>query len=138
MKIYYKQFREKINFYEKIRGKIDFNFKLAQNISVRTHQPCKSQNVEKLNKNFDSIGCSQSFSRKLILYQLHGNMTEEKYGSIWNINPCYLLSKTNLCKETNVFKFAHWIFLGPMYSNKSISKGSKIDNRLYLMQEIKA
>ena len=67
--------REKIILYEKNKRKIDFNFKLAHNIRVRTRQAFKSQNVETLNKTFDLIGCSQSFLRKWILYQLLGNMT---------------------------------------------------------------
>ena len=34
-------------------------------------------------------------------------------------------------------KCFNWVNLLHMYSNKNISKGSKFDNRLYLMQEIK-
>ena len=61
MKKYNKLNREKINVYEKNKRKIDFIFKLDHNTRVRTHQAFKSQNVEKLNKTFDLIGCSQSF-----------------------------------------------------------------------------
>ena len=68
MKNYSKLNREKINVYEKNRRKIDFNFKLAHNIRVRTRQAFKSQNVENINKTFDLIGCSQSFLKKWILY----------------------------------------------------------------------
>ena len=82
MKNYNKLNREKINLYEKNRRKNDFNFKLAHNIRVRTRQAFKSQNVEKLNKTFDLIGCSQTFLRKWILYQLHGIVTEDNYGSV--------------------------------------------------------
>ena len=102
MKKYNKQNREKINLYEKNKRKIDFNFKLAQNIRVRTRQAFKSQNVGKLNKNFDLIGYFQSFLRKWILYQLHGNMTEENCGSVWTIDLCYPLSKYNLSNETDM------------------------------------
>ena len=65
-------------------------------------------------------------------------MTEESYGSIWTIDHCYPLSKTNLSNETDMFKVSHWINLRPLFYNKNSSKGSKIDNRLYLLQEVKA
>ena len=35
-------------------------------------------------------------------------MTEEKYGSVWTIDHCYPLSKTNLSKETDMFKSSPW------------------------------
>ena len=76
----------------KKKRKIGFSFKLAHNIRVRSRQAFKSQNVEKLNKTFDLIGCSQSFLRKWILYQLRGNMTQENYCSVWTIDHCYPLS----------------------------------------------
>ena len=65
-------------------------------------------------------------------------MTEENYGSVWNIHPCYPISKTNVTNETDTFESSHWINKRPMFYNKNSSKGSKIDNHLYLLQEIKA
>ena len=65
-------------------------------------------------------------------------MTEEKYGSVWTIDHCYPLSETSLSNETDMFKSSHWISLRPMFYNENTSKGSKIDNRLYLLQEVKA
>ena len=35
-------------------------------------------------------------------------------------------------------KSTNWINLKPMYCSENISKGDKIDHRLYLMQEVKA
>ena len=62
----------------------------------------------------------------------------KNYGSVWTIDLCYPLSKTNLSNETGKNKTTCWNNLRPMYSNKIISRGSKYDHRLYLMQEIKA
>ena len=126
MKKYNKQNREKINPYEKNSRIIDFNFNLAHNIRVRARQAFKSQNIEKLNKTFELIGCSQSFLRKWILYQLHGNMTEENHGSVWTIDHCYPFSKTNLSNETDMFKSSHWINLGTMFYKKNSSKFLKL------------
>ena len=130
--------REKITLYEKNKKEYDFNFKLTHIIRVRTRQAFKSQNVEKLNKTFNLIGRSQSFLRKWILYQFQGNMTEENYGSVWSIDHCYPLSKTNLSNENDLYKSTNWINLRPMYVKDNIVKGVKIDMRLYLLQEIKS
>ena len=65
-------------------------------------------------------------------------MTEENCGSVWTIDHCYPLSKTNLSNQNEMSKSTYWIILRPMYISKNISKGSEIDHRLYLMQEIKA
>ena len=35
-------------------------------------------------------------------------------------------------------KSSHWINLRPMFYNENSSKGSENDNRLYLLQEVKA
>ena len=135
MKIYNKQYREKIKIYEKNRRKIDFNFKLAHNITVRTPEAFKFQNVIKINKFFDLKECSQSFLREFF-YQLHGNIPEESY--VWTIDHCYPFSKTNISNETHMLRSSHWINLRPMFYKNKCSKGSKIDNRLYLLQEVKA
>ena len=123
---------------KKNRRKTDLNFKLAHNIRVRTGQEFKSQKDGKVNKTFGLIGCSLSFLRKWILHQLHGNTTEKNYGSIWTIDHCYRLSKTNLSNEADTFKSSLSVDLRPMFYNKNSSEGSKNDNRLYLLQEVKA
>ena len=104
----------------------------------RTNKAFKSQNVEKLNKSFDLVGCSQSFFERWILHQLYGDMTEKDYGSVWSLDHCYPLSKTNLSDKIEMNKSTYWIIIGPMYCSEIISKGDKIDHRLYLMQESKA
>ena len=130
-KLYTKQNRARINNYEKNKRKTDFNYKIPHNIRVRTNRAFKSLN----NKMNTLIGCSNSHFRKWIIYQLYGLMTLENYGIIWCLDHCIPLKKTN---ENDLYKYTNWINLRPMYIKDKISKDSKIDNRLYLMQEIKA
>ena len=130
-KLYAKQNRMRVNNYEKSTRKTDFNYKIAHNIRVRTNRAFKSLN----NKMNILIGCSNSHLRKWIIYQLYGLLTLENYGFIWCLDQCIPLKKTN---ENDLYKYTNWINLRPMYIKDNISKGSKNDNRLYLMQEIKA
>ena len=131
-KIYNKNNRSKINTYERLKRKNDSNFNLFCNIRHRTKYAFESQTIEKIN---DLIGCSNYFFRKWIIHQLYGDMSLENYGKIWCLDHCYPLSKI---KENELNKYTNWINIRPMYKKDNISKGSKIDNRLYLMQEIKA
>ena len=137
-KQYHNNRKERRNILDKQRRKTDFNFKLISNIRTRTNKTFKSQNVEKLNKTFDLLGCSQSFFKRWILYQLYGDMTEENYGEIWCLDHCHPLSKTNLSDKNEMNKSTYWINIRPMFCSENISKGDKIDHRLYLLQQIKA
>ena len=64
-KIYKKNNRSKINAYERLKRKTDFNFKKLCNIRKRTNKAFKSQFIEKTNKTIDLIGCSNSFFKKM-------------------------------------------------------------------------
>ena len=113
-------------------------FRLSCNIRKRSNKAFKSQNRKKTIETIDLIGCSQAFFKRSNLHQLYGDMTEENYGYVGTIDHYYPLSKTNLSnmKEMNISTY--WMNLRPMYSSENSSKGSKIDNHLYLLLEIKA
>ena len=137
-KIYIKQNRDKIKFYKKNRRDLDFYFKIACNLRSRTSSAFKSQLVRKTNKTYDLLGCSHSFFKNWIVYQLYGNMSLKNYGSIWQIDHCISIASFNLLDESGMKKCFNWINLRPMYCSENISKGDKIDYHLYLLQEAKA
>ena len=130
-KIYMKENRPKRNSYERNKRKNYFNFNLHCNIRYKTKYAFKSPNNE-MNK---LIGCSNYFFRRWIIHQLYGDMTLENYGKIWCLDHCLPLSKNN---ENDLCKYTNWINLRPMYLKDNISKGSKINHYLYLLQEVKA
>ena len=65
-------------------------------------------------------------------------MIEENYGLVCEIDHCFRFSKINLANQNETKKSTSWIKLGPMYYSENTPKGSKIEHRLYLMQEIKS
>ena len=137
-KEYFQQNKNKRYRYEKNRRQSDLNFKIACNLRSRTSNAFKSQNVRKTNKTFDLLGCCHSFFKKWIIHQLYGIMTIENYGSVWQIDHCLPISSFNLLDESDMKKCFNWINLRPMYCSENISKGSKINHYLYLLQEVKA
>ena len=65
-------------------------------------------------------------------------MSIDNYGSVWCIDDCLPIGSFNLLDEKEMKKSFNWINLRPMYTKENNSKRAIIDNRLYLMQEIKA
>ena len=127
--------RSKINTYERLKRKNDPNFNLFCNIRQRTKYAFKSQTNDKIN---DLIGCSNYCFRKWIIHQLYGDMTIENYGKIWCLDHCYPLSKICLSNENELLKYRNWLNIRPMYIRDKFIKSVKIDNHVYLKQEVKA
>ena len=65
-------------------------------------------------------------------------MTIENYGSTRQIDHCLSKASCNLSDENDMKKCFNWVNLRPMYSTENNLKGSKIDHRFYLLQQIKA
>ena len=68
------------------------------------------------------IGCTQSFFKKWILHQPYADMTEENYGSVWTLDHCYALPKTDLPTENDMNKSTHGINLRPTYTEIMIAQ----------------
>ena len=134
-KIYNEINRSKINTYERLKRKNDPNFNLFCNIRQRTKYVFKSQTNDKIN---DLIGCSNYFCRKWIIHQLYGDMTIENCGKFWCLDHSYPLSKICLSNENELLKYTNWLNIRPMFIRDNIIKSDKIDNHVYLMQEVKA
>ena len=120
------------------RRESDTNFKLVCNIRTRTNKAFIAQKIKKTNKPIDLLGCSPEFFRRWIVHQLYGDMTIENYGSTLQIDHCLSIASCNLSDENDMKKCFNWVNLRPMYSAENNIKGSKNDNRLYLLQQIKA
>ena len=111
-KQYHNNRKERRSMLDKERRNTDLNFKLISNIRTRTSNAFRSQT----NKTKKLIGCSNSFFKKWIVYQLYGNMTLENYGKIWCLDHCYPLSKISLSNENDLIKYTNWVNLRPMYN----------------------
>ena len=141
-KHYFQQNKNKIietyRHYVKSRKDSDLYYNIVCNLRSRTNKAFKSQIVRKTNKTFDLLGCSHSFFKRWIIHQLYGNMTLENYGKVWCLDHCLPIATFNMLDENDIKKCFNWVNLTPMYPNENNSKKDKIDNRLYLLQQIKA
>ena len=65
-------------------------------------------------------------------------MNIENYGIDFVLDHTVPIASFNLFNEDELRKCFNWKNLRPMRPKENISKGNKVDQRLYLLQEIKA
>ena len=128
-KNYYQNNKEKLTLkkkeYNKInRGKINNRYKDKRNTNP----------TFKLTENLRN----RTRARDWIQFQLYGEMTMKNYGKVWQIDHTLAINSFNLFNQDELRKFFNWRNLRPLYSKENMSKGDEVDERLYLLQEIKA
>ena len=77
-KQYHNNRKERRSMLDKEKRKTDLNFKLISNLRTRTSNSFRSQT----NKTKKLIGCSNSFFKKRIIFQLYGDMTIKNSGKV--------------------------------------------------------
>ena len=65
-------------------------------------------------------------------------MKIENYGADFVFDHCLPVASFNLFNEDELRKCFNWKNLRPLPPKGNISKGDKVDERLYLLQEIEA
>ena len=105
---------------------------------LRLYKAYKAQIFGKTNKKFDFFNCSLSFFKRWIIHQLYGDMSIDNYGSVCCIDHCLPTASFNLLDEKEMRICFNRNNLRPMYTKENNSNRAKNDNRLYLMQKIKA
>jgi 5-methylcytosine-specific restriction endonuclease McrA len=93
--------REYMNNYRKIRRKTDINFKLINDLRTRIGVCIKKYNFEKKDTSIKELGCS---IQEYVLYleqQFDKDMNWDNYGTYWEIDHIYPLSKGGSFHYTN-------------------------------------
>ena len=122
----YRQYhRKKINERQQNKRKNNLNFRMLCNLRVRLNSTYlgKTRSGHML----DYIGCSQEFLQEHILNQLAGEMTEENYGTIWEIDHILPCASFDLTKEENIFKCFNYKNLQPLLCSENRSKKDKLN-----------
>ena len=65
-------------------------------------------------------------------------MRAENYGSIWQVDHCFPLLKTNLSNEKHLLRSTHRIKFRPVRSCENNSKRSRINHSPFFLTEIEA
>lgn len=111
--------------YKKKRMATDIGFRLLRNTRDRHSKAVKSSGH---NKNFRSsklLGCDANYLKKYIEIQFKNDMNWSNYGTLWNIDHIYPLSKVNWDCIYETSKYCHYSNLQPMYKLENIRKGNR-------------
>ncbi len=140
-KIYYQNNKTKIikqtSNYTNNRTKIDPVFKLERRIRSRIYVAFKKQSLNKKERTWKYIGCTPTFLKKWIKFQLYDGMTLENYGKYWHIDHVIPCCKYDLSKKDNVEQCFNWRNLRPYKAKKNLSKRDKISKSDIIFQELK-
>ena len=114
------------NLYKKKRALYDFSFKLLRGLRDRHSKAVKSAGKDKKFRTTDLLGCDSLYLKKYIEIQFQNNMNWSNYGTLWNIDHIYPLSKVNWDCIYETSKYCHYSNLQPMFLIDNIKKGNKI------------
>jgi len=111
-------------------------FKLMHNYRCSLYRVFK--NNKKQEKSINYLCCTIKFLKSWLEYQFDNNMTIENHGKYWETDHVTPLSSMKKYDESKIKLLCHWSNLQPLTIKENRSKGSKVDNELYLNQLIKA
>ena len=116
-KKWYKENKEYHNKWIKQRRLTDIEFRLRHNLRIRINQAIHKFNFKKKNTSIEELGCS---IQKYVVYlgqQFDKNMNWGNYGTYWEIDHIYPVSKGGSFHYTNT---------QPLTIEENRSKGNKI------------
>ena len=109
--------------YTNNRKKTDILFKLSHVVRSRVYKIIKNKNINKKNKIFDIVGCSQNQLKEHLEKQFNDDMSWGNYGK-WHIDHIIPLSSAN--NEYEVYKLCHYTNLQPLWAEDNLKKSNKI------------
>jgi hypothetical protein len=138
-KKYRKENKPKINAYMKkyLKTENGSDRRLQSSLRNRLSKFIFSDTDSKTNIKNKLLGCSKSFLKKWILFNLEYDVFQlEEYG-LWHIDHVIPCSKFNLKNDDDVKKCFHWTNTSPLEKFKNLSKSDKIIWPYIFMQEIR-
>ena len=109
------------------RYKKDPNFRLKKLISYRVREELKKNNIKKISKSPELLGCTVQEAREHLEKQFKEGMTWENHGLYgWHIDhiiPCASFDLTDPDQQKKCF---HYTNLQPLWAKENLIKGAKI------------
>ena len=118
------------------RRRYDPEFKLLTNLRCRLWQVLKYKSKSQTTRQL--LGVDFITFIKWIKFQFEEGMTMRNDGPVWHHDHVLPLSSFNLLDEEELQKATNWMNIRPMIAVKNIQKSNKVDQWLYVMQEVKA
>ena len=114
------------NIYKKKRRETDPKYRLLRNTRDRQNKAVKNAGFNKKVKSTLLLGCDANYLKRYIEIQFKSDMNWSNYGTLWNVDHIYPLSKINWDCIYETAKYCHYSNLQPLYKIDNIIKGNKI------------
>jgi len=124
------------NAYTKARRLYDPEFRLVTNLRIRLGQALKGKSKSQTTRQL--IGIDFETFTKWIEFQFEEGMTMKNHGSVWHHDHVLPISSFNLLDEEELSKAMNWMNIRPLLALKNMQKHNKVDQWLYVLQEVKA
>jgi hypothetical protein len=141
-KEYYNKNKKKVNTqivkYQIKKMIINPEFKFLKRMRSRICEAFKSQNLKKTKRTIKHLGCTSSFFKDWIEFQLYGIMKLNNYGKIWHLDHVKPCASFDLTKESDINECFGWKNVRPCLADENYAKKDKIIPYQIEMQEFKA
>ena len=117
----------KDNEYKKKRMESDPQYKMLRRLRDRHTKAVKNAGKEKNFRNTDLLGCDSKTLKEHFEFHFKHDMSWENYGTVWNIDHIYPLSKVDWDNQEQVSFACNFKNLIPQYKEINWSKGSKLN-----------
>jgi hypothetical protein len=114
------------NIYKKKRRETDPKYRLLRNTRERQNRAVKNAGFNKKVKSTLLLGCDSDYLKRYIEIQFKDDMNWSNYGTLWNVDHIFPLSKINWDCIYETAKYCHYSNLQPLYKIENIIKGNKI------------
>lgn len=140
-KQHYQDNREKIikqtSNYKVEKMKTNPEFKLEIRLKNRLYIALTKQFQKKNQKTMEYVGCTSTFFKEWMEFQLYDGMTMENHGKVWHIDHCKPCSLFDLSDEKQISKCFNWSNMRPFLATKNLIKHNSYNPYDSLLQEIK-
>lgn len=115
------------NAYKKRRCETDPSFKMLRRLRDRHGKAIKNAGVLKSFRTTDLLGCDAKTLKLHFESLFKPDMNWSNYGSLWNIDHIFPLSKVDWSNEDQVNNVCNYKNLMPQYKEINYKKGSKLN-----------
>lgn len=109
--------------YKRMKRKTDLNFRIGANLRRRLYSAMKRK---KKTKTVKYLGCTIEQLRFWLEEQFQSGMTWDNYGSEWEIDHIYPISKHKLNNYASILEAFNWTNLQPLLISENRKKSNKI------------
>ena len=118
--------------------KQDSAFRFERQMRCRIYHAMIASNLTKRGRTIDYLGCTASFFREWMAFQLYDGMTLENYGKVWHVDHTRPVAHFRLEVEQECRACFSWVNCRPLLASKNLRKKCSYRPFDAVLQDLKA